>query len=88
MQEIEFMINDDHMIVFRVDEEGNGDLVYSTLKEDFSPNTDDEDPTLFNTAMDGMESLLLAMVCEGIDINTKRMRTAVMTAYDSCAINF
>ena len=87
MQEIEFTINDVHMMVFRVDEEGNGDLVYSTLKEDCSPVDEDDDPTEFIAAIDGIESLLLAMVCEGIDLNTKQMRTAVMTAYDACANN-
>ncbi len=42
----------------------------------------------FNAAMDGIESLLLAMACEGIDVGTPEVQEALCTALDSCAQNF
>jgi len=85
-----------------IDEEGSGKLE-GTLKE-ICPEYNlacadgckmdcrDEDSSAefrdYNLAMDGIESLLLAMACEGINLkNNKPLQRALETAKESCANN-
>lgn len=42
---------------------------------------------IFNGAMDGIESFVLALACEGVDIETPEFRDALKTACDACANN-
>ena len=41
--------------------------------------------TAFNNMMNGIESLLLTLHCEGVDINTDKFKTAIKTAIEACA---
>lgn len=41
----------------------------------------------YNLAMEGIESLLLAFACEGIDVSSKACRKALQVATESCANN-
>ena len=41
----------------------------------------------YNLAMDGIESLLLALACEGVDVSSQAFRNALQTATESCANN-
>ena len=85
-----------------IDEEGSGELE-GTLKEicpDYNLacadgckmdcRGDDSSAEFrdYNLAMDGIESLLLAMACEGINLeNNKPLQRALETAKESCANN-
>lgn len=40
---------------------------------------------LFNAAVDGMESLLLALACEGVQVDGKQFKKAITTALDKIA---
>lgn len=42
---------------------------------------------LYNAAIDGIESLILALSCAGIDAGSKEFVGAVKTAVDACANN-
>jgi hypothetical protein len=57
----------------------------------FDLHTDDETESrddiearrIFNAAVDGVESLILAAACQGIDVETEAFRNAVQTALDA-----
>ena len=40
-----------------------------------------------NTALDALESLILAHACEGIDVASEAYQNGVQTALDACANN-
>jgi len=42
----------------------------------------------YNAAIDGIESLLLAMACIGVDLNDLKIIEAIETAVDACSNNF
>ena len=42
---------------------------------------------MFNGAMDGIESILLALACEGVDIETTEFREALKTTTDAVSNN-
>ena len=72
---------------------GNGYLS-GTLKET-CPDCDSEsckddcnDPfTDYNSAMDGIESFLLAMACQGVKLDNKRIIRALQDTLEACANN-
>jgi len=37
----------------------------------------------FNARIDGLESLLLALACEGVKVDTPEVRTAIISALDA-----
>lgn len=43
--------------------------------------------TEYNAAIDGIESLLLALAIAGVDIETAQFREAIETAIEACANN-
>jgi hypothetical protein len=55
------------------------------------PDDDDFDPTedngAYNWAIEGMESLLLACACEGIDVTSDQFQRAVQSAIEGIANN-
>ena len=67
----------------------NGKVVKleSTLKVD--PKTD-KDGTYheFNSAIDGMEALILSMVYNGIDIEKREIFNAIRRAYSEISVRF
>jgi len=42
----------------------------------------------FNAAVDGLESLLLAIACTGVDISTPEFQEAITTAYNAIDQNY
>jgi len=98
------MIITEHIegLTITIDEEGSGELE-GTLKEicpeynfacaagcKMDCRADDSSAEFrdYNLAMDGIESLLLAMACEGINLeNNKPLQRALETAMESCANN-
>ena len=79
-------------IVIDVTESGCGTIVESNLRGDRSMETvgDDEamdealNVSLFNTAVNALESCILALACEGVDITTPAFGRAVLTTLDAC----
>ena len=78
-------------IVIDVTEPGCGTIVESNLRGDRVAATADDaeldeavDITLFNTAVDALESCILALACEGVDITTPAFGRAVLTTLDAC----
>lgn len=78
-------------IVVSVDEESGKGWVYSELHETFDPEVMDEDEieemNEYNHRLDGLESLILACACSGVDIQSPEFVQAVKTAIDACANN-
>ena len=78
-------------VVIRVDAHGCG-----TLESDLKDESilDDDDPAMrarrlaYNTAVDGLESLLLACACAGVDVNRPEYVQAFQTAMDAIADNY
>lgn len=66
-------------IVVTVSGEGNGSIV-SDLRED-------EDNEIYLAAIDGLESLILAHACAGIDIASPAYLEGVETAIEAIANN-
>jgi|CXWL01.1.fsa_nt_gi hypothetical protein len=58
---------------------GVGETVSTLFK------ADDNDET--NAAFSALESLILACACEGIDIGSKKFRSAIATAHDAIINN-
>ena len=50
-------------------------------------HTKQSEDELYNSSMDGIESLILACACSGIDIETPAFLEAIETAVESCANN-
>ncbi len=65
---------------------GKGSLLESNLFEEYQKNEQPEDTEargLYNAAVNGMESLLLACATAGVDIDTREFRESVQTAFDA-----
>ena len=70
-------------LVLQVDRENpGGGSIQSDLHEIEATGT-----TRFNAAMDGIESLILAHACAGIDVTTPAYLEGIETAVQSCANN-
>jgi len=48
---------------------------------------EDDDPTEYNAAMDGIEALILAHACAGIDIESPAYIEGIESAVQACANN-
>jgi len=65
-----------------VSEDGCGSL-RGTLSEDM----EDSNMRDYNSCMDGIESFLLALASEGVDVGTEQFQKALQSAQDACAAN-
>jgi hypothetical protein len=70
-------------IVITLDVEAGGGHISSNMGED--PMCDDFD--MFNSAIDGIESLILAHACAGIAVNSSWYVEGIKTAYEAVAQN-
>ena len=61
-----------------------GGTIESNLKEDLPR---DEDDVGYNNACDGLESMLLALACQGFDLSGQAGHDAVQSALDALANN-
>ena len=85
--------NDDHiayefnsgetriLIRFFDDPNGGSGTIESNLKNDLKPD-DDKDDLVYEGMIDGMESLLLALVCAGFDLSGEKGFNAIQTSLD------
>ena len=74
-------------IVVKLDGKGGGDIT-STLKDTDNTSEDEElSQFQYNLAIDGIESLILAHACAGVDIQTPEYIVGIETAVDACANN-
>ena len=69
-------------IIVNVDD-GAGAISSTDLKTEHN----DEEDELYNSAMDGIESIILAHACAGVDITTPEYIEGIETAVNSCANN-
>lgn len=70
-------------IVVDVTGDGGGSISSTDLKTE-GDNLEDRE---YNAAMDGIESLILAHACAGIDITTPEYIVGIETAVHGCANN-
>jgi hypothetical protein len=79
-------------VVVEITEPGCGRLFESNLHaglgEEDEDDTDDAVSTaVYNAVINGIESFLLALACEGVDISTPAFGVALQTAVDAAANN-
>ena len=75
----------------KLDLHGKSGVVESNLRQPLSDDDDDDEDQLdaamtcweFNARIDGLESLLLALACEGVKVDTPEVRTAIISALDA-----
>lgn len=65
-------------------ENGSGSITSTDLKTEHN----DKEDELYNASIDGIESMILAHACAGIDINTPEYIEGIETAVNACANNF
>ena len=68
-------------IVVEIDGKGGGEISSTDLQ---TVHHDPEDE-IYNVSMDGIESLILAHACAGVDITTPEYLEGIKTAVDACA---
>jgi hypothetical protein len=68
-----------YKIVVEMDDERLGGTITSELKDK------ENEGCIFNYAMDGLEAMILAHACAGIDITTPAYLEGIETAVDACA---
>jgi len=73
-------------IVVSLTGNGGGSIV-TELHEIADDVEDTEEVVIFNTAMDALESMILAHACAGIDITAPAYLEGIETAVQSCANN-
>ncbi len=82
----------DGEITIEFDDEGIACNISSKLHETVA-DEDANDPEevlgveFYNSMIDGIESLILACACEGIDVVSTEFQSAVQTALQACANN-
>lgn len=67
-----------------VNSDGEGGSIASDLKVD----TNEEGDDLYNAAMDGLTSMILAHAIAGIDISTPAYIEGIESVVNACANNF
>lgn len=79
---------DPDMITISVASDGCG-VIEGNIKAHipFDANLGDSDVG-FNNALDGMESILLALACEGFDLSGEKVHSAIQTALGNIGNNF
>jgi hypothetical protein len=70
-------------IVVEIDGKGGGSISSTDLKTALN----DPEDELYNAAMDGIESLILAHACADVDITTPYYLEGIENAVDACANN-
>ena len=78
-------LTDTQCISVRVDSDGTGVITSAGLKT--PGDADSTEEQVMNAAIDGMEALILALACAGIDISTPAFKKAVISANDALVNN-
>jgi hypothetical protein len=71
-------------IVIELYDNGSGTITSTDLKTEHN----DPEDELYNAAMDGIESMILAHAISGVDVTAPEYLEGITTAVDSCAQNF
>lgn len=66
----------------------NSDGEHGSICSDLKVDTNEEGDDLYNAAMDGLESMILAHAIAGIDIQSPAYIKGIETAVNACANNF
>lgn len=74
-------------IIVTLDEDGASGVIQSDLHEMPDGNNADGNDYRYDGAMDGIEGLILAHACAGIDIEAQAYLDGIQTAVDGCANN-
>lgn len=82
METIEINLGEDHILI-TLDGEGSGMITESTLKVE-DPERED---TAYNHAMDGLEAVVLAHACAGLDVTTPMYVAGLKTAIEAISNN-
>jgi hypothetical protein len=82
MKEINLSI---YGIKVSLDADGSGTIISTDLRVEVGRNLVADE--LYNSAMDGIESLILACACAGIDIEDERFIEAITTSVEAVANN-
>ena len=78
-------LTDTQSITVRVDKDGTGVITSAGLKT--PGDADSTEELVMNAAIDGMEALILAIACAGIDISTPAFKEAIISANDALVNN-
>ena len=80
-----------------LDVEDGGSIINGLPREEMTASAalanqgdNDDDPTEYNAAMDGIESFILALACEGLPVEIMQSRVfgrALQTALEACGNN-
>jgi hypothetical protein len=76
---------DDASITLTSDGQGHNDLESDGLKYE---EDDDPQTAIYNAAIDGVESLVLAQWAAGVDVTTAAYKTALETTVEALTSNF
>jgi hypothetical protein len=58
------------------------------IRSDLYETEDVQGGDLYNAAIDGIESMILAHACAGLDVTTEAYKEGIKTAVEACANNF
>lgn len=72
-------------IVVEISENNSNATISSTDLKTVNNDTEDE---LYNSAIDGLESMILACACSGIDIETPQFLEAIESSVQAISNNF
>lgn len=72
-------------ILITISPDGGGGSITST---DLKTEHEDEEDELYNAAMDGIESMILAHAIAGVDVESPAYLEGIETAVEGCANNF
>ena len=82
---ITIKLTDTQSITVTSDGKGSGAVSSEGIKTE--GDADSVEELVANAAVDGMEALILAAACAGIDISSPAFRTAVVSANDAITNN-
>ena len=71
-----------HTIKIALDGEGNGEIT-----SDLHMDEDNDEDETYNSAIDGLEALVLAQACAGLNVTSQKYAEALETAVDAIANN-
>ena len=69
-------------IKIALDGEGNGEIT-----SDLHMDEDNDEDETYNSAIDGLEALVLAQACAGLNVTSQKYAEALETAVDAIANN-
>lgn len=75
-------------VTFKISDVEEIKIIGSALQSTVDKGEDDEENAEYAAAVDGIESLLLALSCAGVDMSSKEFKDAVGVAFETIANEF